>query len=96
MWLNGTGYIKYRLDRDTEDKTPMRNYIGFRFRTSLSDGVILHTNVKRHFLVIELRSGSIVLKLDLGKGRKYVLVLSEDYSQRQLLGLPQCFPETWP
>jgi hypothetical protein len=86
VWLNGTGYIKYNLARDNKDKSPLRNYVGFRFRTPpLSDGVILHTRVERHFLVIELLKGNIVLKLDLGKGTIHYICSSSSEKYLTLL-----------
>lgn len=68
--MNGTGYIKYNLSKDTEHHNPLNNYIGFRFRTSSVDGVFMHAALKKSFLVIEMLAGSIVMKLDLGKGEE--------------------------
>ncbi|EDO39900.1 predicted protein [Nematostella vectensis] len=73
VWLNGSGYIRYNVAKETRSKTPLRNFIGFRFRTSSKEGVLLYTSVERTHLVVEMISGNVVLKMDLGKGE---LVLS--------------------
>ncbi|KAK3742954.1 hypothetical protein QZH41_014197, partial [Actinostola sp. cb2023] len=85
VWLNGTGYMKYNLTKDTKNPIPLTNNIGFRFRTSSPEGVLLHTGVGKHFLVLELLAGNIVLKLDLGKDSSPSTIVTENNTDPSLV-----------
>ena len=81
MWLNGSGYIVFHVNKEEENFFSNRSYVAFHMKTYNSDGIIFslqsqYYNEYNDYLLIEMKDGKIRVELDLGEGEVDLKLLS--------------------